>query len=107
MLDAMSKPEPIVLEPIVTMQSTVPHGTIGAVTGELSTRRARITGQDRGGDGEALVSALVPLSEVGDYASRLKSLTGGEGSYTMELAHYDPVPARRQQDLVAAFKPTN
>ncbi len=107
MLDAMSKAEPILLEPIVRMESTVPHGAIGAVTGELATRRARITGQDGAGEGEALVSALVPLSEIGDYASRLKSITAGEGSYTMELEQYDPVPARKQQELVAAFKPTS
>jgi elongation factor G len=107
MLDAMSKAEPILLEPIVRVESTIPQGAIGAVTGELATRRARITGQDRSGEGEALVSALVPLSEIGDYASRIKSITGGEGSYTMELEQYDPVPTRKQQELVAAFKPTS
>ena len=46
-----------------------------------------------------------PLAELQDYLSRLKAITGGEGSYTMDLSHYDPVPARRQQELVAAFKP--
>lgn len=53
------------------------------------------------------MSALVPLSEVGDYASRLKSLTGGEGGYTLSLAHYESVPQRRQQELAAAFKPAH
>jgi elongation factor G len=47
----------------------------------------------------------VPLAELQDYLSRLKALTGGEGSYTMELSHYDPVPARKQQELSAAFRP--
>jgi elongation factor G len=107
MRDAMTNAEPIVLEPVVRVDSTVPRGAIGAVTGELSTRRARITGQEIDGAGGAAVSALVPLSEMSDYASRLKSLTEGEGGYTMELAYYDPVPARRQQELAAAFKPTS
>ena len=46
----------------------------------------------------------MPLAELTDYQSRVKSLTGGEGSYTMELSHYDPVPARKQQELMKAFK---
>ena len=47
----------------------------------------------------------MPLGELQDYLSRLKALTGGEGTYTMDLSHYDPVPPRKQQELVAAFKP--
>ena len=64
-----------------------------------STARTRCPG------GRAEITALVPLAEMQDYQSRLKALTGGEGAYTMELSHYDPVPARRQQELIAAFKP--
>ncbi len=51
------------------------------------------------------ISALVPLAELNEYQSRLKSLTGGEGSYTMDLSHYDPVPPRKQQELMNAFRP--
>ena len=47
----------------------------------------------------------MPLSELGNYQSRLKSLTGGEGSYVIEFSHYDPVPPRVQQELAAAFRP--
>ena len=47
----------------------------------------------------------MPLAEVGNYQSKLKSVTGGEGSYTIEFSHYDPVPPKVQQDLVAAYKP--
>jgi elongation factor G len=50
------------------------------------------------------ISALVPLAEIAEYQSRLKSLTGGEGAYTMELSHYDPVPPRKQQELMSAYK---
>ena len=50
------------------------------------------------------ISALVPLAEINDYQARVKSLTGGEGTYTMELSHYDPVPPKKQQELAKAFK---
>ena len=53
----------------------------------------------------ATVQALVPLAEISEYQLRLKALTGGEGAYAMELSHYDPVPARRQQQLVQAWRP--
>jgi len=75
------------------------------VTSDLATRRARISGQDTLQGGRSEISALVPLGELQDYLSRLKALTGGEGTYTMDLSHYDPVPPRKQQELVAAFKP--
>jgi elongation factor G len=104
MLDAVAKAGPIVLEPVVRLESTLPETAIGAVSGELSTRRGRITANDRLASGAAVVSALIPLSEVSDYASRLKSLTGGEGSYAMDLAHYEQVPPRVQQELCAAYK---
>jgi elongation factor G len=52
-----------------------------------------------------LVSALVPLAELADYQTRLKALTGGEGSYMLDLSHYDPVPPRKQQELAEAWKP--
>jgi len=55
--------------------------------------------------GRSEIAALVPLGELQDYLSRLKALTGGEGTYTMDLSHYDPVPARKQQELVSAFRP--
>jgi len=106
MRDAISKASPILLEPVVRLETTVPKNAIGGVSGELSTRRGRITGNQQLGGGDAVVSALVPLSELGDYASRLKSITGGEGSYTMDLASYEVVPPRRQQELMSAFKPT-
>jgi elongation factor G len=102
---AIREAGPIVLEPIVKVTVSTPAGSIGDVTSDLSTRRARINGQDMLPGGRAQISALVPLSELQDYLSRLKAITGGEGTYTMDLSHYDPVPARKQQELVSAFKP--
>jgi len=104
-IGAVKEAGPIVLEPIVRIAISTPAGAIGDVTSDLSTRRARISGQDSLPGGRAEIAALVPLAELQDYLSRLKALTGGEGSYTMDLSHYDPVPARRQQELMAAFKP--
>jgi elongation factor G len=104
-ITAIREAGPIVLEPVVRVAITSPANAIGDITSDLATRRARINGQDTLPGGRAEISALVPLAELTDYLSRLKALTGGEGSYTMDLSHYDPVPARRQQELIAAFKP--
>jgi len=104
-VSAIREAAPIVLEPIVRVAISTPAASIGDVTSDLATRRARISGQDTLPGGRAEISALVPLAELQDYLSRLKALTGGEGTYTMDLSHYDPVPPRRQQELVAAYKP--
>ena len=102
---AIKEAGPIVLEPIVRVAISTPSTAIGDVTSDLSTRRARISGQETLSGGTSQISALVPLAELQDYLSRLKAITGGEGTYTMDLSHYDPVPARKQQELVAAYKP--
>ena len=93
------------LEPVVRMEITAPATAIGDITGDLATKRARINGNDTLPGQRAAVTALVPLAEIVEYQSRLKSLTGGTGAFTMELSHYDPVPARKQQELVQAWRP--
>jgi elongation factor G len=105
LLDALHKAGPIVLEPIVHVEITAPASSIGDITGDLATKRARISGNNALPGRRATVSALVPLAEVSEYQSRLKALTGGEGAYAMELSHYDPVPIRKQQELMEAFRP--
>jgi elongation factor G len=104
-LDALQKAAPIVLEPIMRMEITAPASAIGDITGDLATKRARISGSDTLPGQRATLQALVPLAEISEYQSRLKALTGGQGAYTMELSHYDPVPPRRQQELAAAWRP--
>jgi elongation factor G len=104
-LDAILKANPIVLEPVVRMEITAPSTSIGDITGDLATKRARINGNDTRPGQRAAVTALVPLAEISEYQSRLKSLTGGSGAYTMELSHYDPVPPRIQQALTQAWRP--
>ena len=98
-LDAVQKASPIVLEPIMRMEITAPDDSIGDITGDLATKRARINGNHALPGRRAAVTALVPLAEVSEYQSRLKALTGGQGTYSMELSHYDPVPVRKQQEL--------
>jgi elongation factor G len=104
-IDAIQKANPIVLEPVVRVSITAPSSAIGDITGDLATKRARINGNDTLPNQRASLTALVPLAEVTEYQSRLKSLTGGEGVFTMELSHYDPVPARKQQELMQAWRP--
>ncbi len=104
-LDAVNKAGPTVLEPIVHVEITAPGTVMGDITADLATRRARIDGNEARARGRILVSAYVPLAEVTDYQTRLKALTGGEGSFTLALSHYDPVPPRKQQELASAWKP--
>jgi elongation factor G len=104
-LDALQKATPIVLEPIMRLEITAPARAIGDITGDLATKRARINGNNSLPGQRATLLALVPLAEVSEYQSRLKALTGGQGAYTMELSHYDPVPGRKQQELAQAWRP--
>jgi elongation factor G len=104
-LDAVQKANPIVLEPVMRLEITAPASAIGDITGDLATRRARINGNNTLPGQRATLQALVPLAEITEYQLRLKALTGGEGAYAMELSHYDPVPPRRQQELVQAWRP--
>ncbi|MDB5333661.1 MAG: Elongation factor [Phycisphaerales bacterium] len=103
--DAVLKARPVLLEPIVNMEVTVPEGNVGSITGDLSGKRGRIQGTDMLPGGMAQVRAQAPLSEVMQYQSQLKSVTGGQGSFVMELSHYEAVPANVQQHIAAQYKP--
>jgi elongation factor G len=92
-IEAIRAAKPIVLEPIVNIEIVVPEGAIGDLTGDLASRRGHITGTDGRGHGLAAIAGEVPLAELNDYQSRLKSLTGGQGSYTIEFSRYSAVPA--------------
>ncbi|MDJ0864066.1 MAG: elongation factor G, partial [Gammaproteobacteria bacterium] len=78
---------------------------MGDITGDLSGKRGRVNGTTALPNNRISIEGQVPLSELGNYQSKLKSITGGEGSYTIDFSHYDPVPPRVQQELAAAFKP--
>ena len=103
--DAISKAEPIVLEPIAKIEVTTPSGYVGDITGHLSGVRGRIAGSVAVAGNQVRISAEVPLAELGNYQTTLKSLTAGEGSFTMELDHYERTPPAVQKDLEKAFQP--
>ncbi|MDQ5847548.1 MAG: elongation factor G [Pseudomonadota bacterium] len=104
-LDALSKARPIVLEPIVNVEITAPDSKMGDVTGELSGHRGQIKGSDSPRPGTVQISAQAPLSELEHFPARLKSLTAGHGSYSLEFSHYEAAPPQLQQKLVAAHRP--
>jgi elongation factor G len=103
--DAAAKARPIVLEPIVNLELVVPSDSVGNVTGDLSGRRGQVSGSQTLPNGMMSIRATAPLAELSDYAGKLKSLTGGSGSYTLEFSHYQAVPFNVQQALAQEFKP--
>ncbi len=103
--DAILKAKPVLLEPIVNIEVTVPADNVGDITGDLAQRRGRPSGQDMLPGNFAVIKAQVPLAKVSDYHSRLSSITGGKGSFSMELSHYEPVPSNEAQAIIAAYKP--
>jgi len=103
-LDAVEKAKPTVLEPIVSVEIVCPEANTGDIAGDLSSRRGQVTGTTGLQPGMLAVSGLAPLVELEGYSARLKSVTGGHGSWTMQLSHYEPAPPALQQQLVAEFQ---
>ncbi|KHD25507.1 elongation factor G [Vibrio caribbeanicus] len=98
-LDAVLKADPIVLEPIVQMELLIPTANVGDVSGDLSGNRGLIEGADSAGNQFTLLKAKSPINELQDYARRLRALTGGEGSFSMTLSHYEPAPTSVQDKV--------
>ena len=105
-LDAIQKARPIALEPIVNIEIFAPDANMGDLAGDLSSKRGQVTGTQNLRGSMVKIKGLVPLSELNSYHSRLKSMTGGQGSYSIELSHYEAVPPTVQQHLVAQKKVT-
>lgn len=104
-LDAIHNAGPQILEPIVSVDVTVSDADMGDVTGNLAGRRARISGTENLSGNQVTIKADMPLSSLSDYHTDLKSMTQGQGSYTMEFSHYDPVPHTVQRELEKAHAP--
>ena len=102
-LDAIAKARPIVLEPIVGVEINCPAATMGDVTGDLSSRRGQVTGTNTLTAGMLAVGGLAPLAELDGYAARLKSMTGGQGAWSMSLSHYEQAPPQLQQQLATEY----
>jgi|HubBroStandDraft_4_1064222.scaffolds.fasta_scaffold16761_2 elongation factor G len=94
--------KPSLLEPIVTAEITVPADKLGDITSDLNGRRGRVEGMDNAPGGFQVIRAKAPLSEMMTYARSLSSMTGGQGSFTLEFSHYDVVPPNEQQKIVNA-----
>ncbi len=101
--DAFMEAKPVLLEPIVLMEVTVPGDFFGEISGHLTSHRGRIQGMDAVGSMQ-IIRAEIPMAEITSYATELKSMTGGQGSYTIEFSHYDIVPANIVQDIIARAK---
>ncbi len=104
-IDAVRKARPVLLEPFVDMEITVPADMIGGIASDISGRRGRILSTDMLPGNLAVITAEAPLSEVMSYSSQLKSITGGAGSYTMEYSHDEPTPPNVQAEVIKAYKP--
>lgn len=102
--EAAMAARPVVLEPFVQIEVSLPEGCIGDIGAEITARRGQITGNQPGRGGMATLSGLAPLAELDNFQTRLKALTSGQGAYTLSFSHYDPVPPSVQQQLCAGFK---
>jgi elongation factor G len=103
-LDAIEKARPIVLEPIVSVEVICPEGNTGDIAGDLSSRRGQVTGTTGLQPGIIAINGLAPLVELEGYSARLKSVTGGHGSWSMQLSHYEQAPPNLQQQLATEFR---
>jgi elongation factor G len=100
---AVQAARPSVLEPIVNVEIAAPEQHVGDITGDLASRRGQVSGTASAPGGLAVL-AQAPLSELSSYQSRLNSLTGGQGRYTLAFSHYEPVPPPVQAQLASHFR---
>jgi elongation factor G len=97
--EAMAKADPVVLEPISLLEVTVPAAYQGDVMGDLNARRGRVQGTETSEDGDQVIVAMVPTSEIQRYAVDLRSITGGRGRFTVRHDHYDTLPQHLYRNL--------
>jgi len=102
-IDALKNAKPVLLEPIVNIEVTIPAESMGDITGDLASKRGRVQGQEMLPGNFIVIKAQVPLAEVTQYNSQLKSVTGGRGSYSMNLSHYEVVPPNVQAQVIAQY----
>jgi elongation factor G len=102
--EAFKKARPALLEPVVNIHITVPADKVGDVSSDLSGRRGQMVGMENAGGNMTTVEAKAPLAEVTTYARTLSSMTGGQGSFSMEFSHYDVVPGNVQQEVMSKAK---
>ncbi|MGM0419416.1 MAG: elongation factor G [Bacillota bacterium] len=96
---ALEQANPVLLEPVMKVEVTVPDRFMGDIMGDFNSRRGRILGMDPR-NGKQIIKAQVPQAEMFTYSTELKSLTGGYGSFTMEFSHYDRLPEKESDDVI-------
>ncbi|MCH7729828.1 MAG: elongation factor G, partial [Planctomycetes bacterium] len=102
--DIFQKARPCLLEPVVNLDITVPEDNVGDVYSDMSSRGGQVKGSDAAGGNLQTIHTEVPLREVTTYSRTLSSMTGGQGSYTMEFSHYAAMPPNVQQEVLAKAK---
>ncbi|MBI3286667.1 MAG: elongation factor G [Chloroflexi bacterium] len=100
---AMEQASPVLLEPIMNVTITVPENVMGDVLGDLNAKRARVMGMEQTG-GKSIITAQVPLAEMQRYATDLRSITQGRGTFTMEFSHYEEVPPHLSEQIIKKAK---
>ena len=96
--------KPVLLEPICNVEVKVPENCMGDVIGDLNSKRGRVLGMEPIGQGKSLVKAQAPQAELFRYAIDLRSMTQGRGSFDMEFSHYEEVPNKLAETLIASTK---
>jgi elongation factor G len=104
MQEAVPQASPTILEPIMTVTITVPENNMGDVMSDINTKRGRVLGMASAGTGLQQITANVPQAEMLHYATDLRSITQGRGSFTMEFYQYEEVPANIQQEIITQYK---
>jgi elongation factor G len=102
---AVDKAKPIILEPIMHMDITVPDESLGAVIGDLNSRRGKVEGMESRGHTE-IIKARVPMGEVLKYSQDLNAMTSGRGAFTLEFSHYEELPAHLADKVIKENKAT-
>jgi elongation factor G len=94
---------PVLLEPIMDVEVIIPEEYLGAISGDINSRRGRIMGMDVKARSQ-VVKAIVPLAEMFTYANDLRSLTGGRGTYIMRFSHYEEVPHKIASTIISQYQ---
>jgi len=104
-IDGVRNAKPVLMEPVVSIEILAPQKQMGDLTSDIMGKRGRIQTTDIVGDGMCIIRAHAPLGELQTYSNQLKSMTAGQGSFTMEYSHDEPAPAHVQAEVVAQYKP--
>jgi len=98
--EAAKKAKPVLLEPMMAVEVTVPEDYMGTVIGDLNSRRGRIEGMEMQG-GQQVIKATVPLSTMFAYSNNLRGSTQGRGNFSMQFAHYEEAPRSVSEEIIA------